>query len=341
MDALSPIAVLPPACSLQAVTQAVAERFGLTGDYAPLVSERDQNFSLTLADGRRYVVKVTSVAESAETSDFQLGALLHLEGADVEVPSIVRALDGAAYAYIDSPLGRHRLRVVTWIEGESLLTAGIDTRRAARLGESLARLDSALQGYSHPAENPVLLWDLHRVGELRPLLEVIDDAAIRQIVECVIDDFEAHVLTANLPVQVIHGDANPENVLVTGSGTAFIDFGDMVRAPRIFDAGIAAAYLRCAGDDPLVYIRPFVAGYHATAPLGGDEADLLFDLVRARLATTVTLLYWRLRDRPPGDDYRHKSLRVEGTASHFLVALQRLGRAEFDKEINSLLDCSA
>ena len=74
------------------------------------------------------------------------------------------------------------------------------------------------------------------------------------------------------------------------------------------------------------------------ARLYADESRLLFDLVRARLATTVTLLYWRLRDRPADDDYRRKSLQVERTASRFLAALGCLGRRRFDKEINKLLN---
>ena len=337
MESLSAIAAAPPTCMPDAVARAIETQFGLAGDYAPLVSERDQNFCLTDADGRRFVVKVTSLAERPETSDFQIGALLHLEAEGVEVPSVVRARDGDAFGFIDSPQGRHRLRVVTWIDGEPLLAVGIDARRAADLGAALARLDNALHGYSHSGENPVLLWDLQRAGDLRPLLDVIDEADVRQTVTRVIDDFEAHVVPAGLPTQVIHGDANPENVLITASGTGFIDFGDMVRAPRIFDVAIAAAYLRSADDDALACIRPLVAGYHATAPLREEETRLLFDLVRARLATTVTLLYWRLRDRPADDEYRRKSLQVEGTASRFLAALERLGRATFDKEIMNLL----
>jgi Ser/Thr protein kinase RdoA (MazF antagonist) len=193
MESLSAIAASPPDCSPEAVAQAVMAQFGLAGDYTPLVSERDQNFRLDATDGRRFVVKVTSLAEDQETSDFQLGALLHLAGKGVEVPAVVRTQDGAARGHIDSAEGRHRLRVVTWIEGEPLLAAGIDTRRARGLGEGLAKLDNALQGYSHPGENPVLLWDLQRAGELRPLLDVIDDGDVRQTVAGVVDDFDAHV----------------------------------------------------------------------------------------------------------------------------------------------------
>ena len=108
----------------------------------------------------------------------------------------------------------------------------------------------------------------------------------------------------------------------------------------VFDLGIAASYLRRAGHDALALIRPLVAGYHAVAPLGPAEVDALFDLVRARLATSITLLYWRLRDRPESDDYRRKSLQTESNASHFLTALDSIGREKFIREISRLLEPS-
>lgn len=337
MDALGAIAALPPTLAENVVATAVAAHFGLEGDYLPLVSERDQNFRLMLADGRRFVVKVTSSHEDPQTSDFQLGALLHLESKGVSTPTVVRALDGKAFARIDAGDRGYRLRVVTWVDGETLMSRGIDAHRAARLGAALAQLDSALQDYAHPGDDPILLWDLQRVAQLRPLVSRIDELPLQQRVVRVLDDVSVNIAKANLPRQPIHGDANPENILVTDDEIGLIDFGDMVRAPRIFDVAIAASYLRSDGDDALVYLRPFVAAYHATAPLGAEEVGLLFDLVRARLATTITLLYWRLRERSPDDPYRRKSLQTERTASHFLAALDGLGRMHFDKQINSLL----
>jgi len=339
MESLAAIAASPPELRADRVAAAVEAWFGLAGDLAPLVSERDQNFRLSLADGRCFVVKVTGLQEDALTSDFQLGALLHLEHAAVTAPRVVRTLDGATHAYIDSDMGRHRLRVVTWVDGRTLLDAGVDETRAARFGEALGRLDDALRGFSHPGENPLLLWDLQRAGELRGLVTGIDDDELRTRVVNVIDDVASNIepATGTLPAQVIHGDANPENVLVSEAGIGFIDFGDMVRAPRIYDVAIAAAYLRSTAGDPLVFVRPFVAAYHAVTALDEAELRLLFDLIRARLATTITLLYWRLGERAPGDEYRQKSLAVERTASRFLAALDGLGRDEFSRQINGLL----
>jgi Ser/Thr protein kinase RdoA (MazF antagonist) len=339
MNALSAIAAPPPSLSIEGVAEAVARQFGPRGEFHPLVSERDQNFRLECADGRRFLVKVTSATERSATTDFQVLALRHLERAsDVRAPRVIPTLGGASCGRIEAGGSSHRLRLLSWVQGERLQELGIDGALAQRFGRALGRLDDVLAGLSYEGENPELPWDIQRVCELRPVLACIDDAALRTQVAAAIDDYESAVppVKSSLAHQVIHGDANPENVLLGNGAIGFIDFGDIVRAPRVFDLGIAASYLRADGDDALALIRPFVAGYHAVAALDAAEAGVLYDLVRARLATSIALLYWRLQDRPESDEYRRKSLESESNASHFLAALDSIGREKFTREINKL-----
>ena len=331
MESLAAISAAPPALATDVVAAAVGEQFGLDGVYESLVSERDQNLRLSSSDGRRYVVKVVGTLEAEATTEFQLAMLNHLEScASVIAPQVVRTLSGASQGSIHAGDTTFRLRVVSWIDGEPLDSLTIDADTASRFGSALAGLDDALADFSHPGQSPVLSWDLQRAAELRPLFECIDDAAIRAAVMRAIDDFEQQVVPriATLPTQVIHGDANPGNVLLAAGSIGFIDFGDSVRAPRIFDVAIAASYLR-DNNEPLRLLRPFLAAYTQLLPLTPGETELLFHLVRARLATTITLLYWRLSDRPPGDEYRRKSLLQERSASHFLTALDHLGKDGF------------
>ena len=109
-----------------------------------------------------------------------------------------------------------------------------------------------------------------------------------------------------------------------------------MRAPRVFDLAIAAAYLRPTGDDPLLLIAPFVAAYHSVARLDSLEMDLLFDLIRARLATTITLLYWRLSATDANDPYRLKTLEQENGAARFLGLLDDLGRQRFAQKLSNI-----
>jgi hydroxylysine kinase len=340
MSALAGIAAAPPSFSIDAVAEAVADQFGLGGELRPLVSERDQNFRLETAGGRRFLVKVVSATEPPETTDVQVLALRHLEGfPEVIAPRVEPALNGASWGHIDEGKSSHRLRVLSWVEGEQLELLGIDVAIAARFGGALGQLDRALAGVAFGGPNPVLLWDIQRICELRPVLGCIDDEAIRARVAAAIDDYENLVvpIKKSLAHQVIHADANPENVLASNGGIGFIDFSDIVRAPRVFELGIAASYLRVDGADALALIRPLVAGYHAVAELDTAEVRVLFDLVRARLATSIALLHWRLRDRPESDEYRRKSLQQESNAPHFLAALDSIGRGRFTKKINKVL----
>lgn len=313
--------------------RAVREQFALEGEYRPLVSERDQNFHLHTTNGEQYVVKVTSAAERRIVSEFHLAMLLHLQTAgDGATPRVVRTAKGENAGHIEQAGQSFMLRVVSYLEGTPLSSVTLDQVLARGLGARLAALDIALQGFSHPGESPELLWDLQRVAELRHLLHHVDNDTVVNSVAKVIDDFERNVATASgsLRRQVIHGDANPENVLLDETRNTicgFIDFSDSVNAPLIFDVAIAASYLR--SSEPLSLIGPFVAAYHAVLPLHQNELDLLFDTVRARLAITITILYWRLAEKAEQDAYRDKALLTEAGAVHFLSALDELGRDEF------------
>ena len=336
-SAVSAVRQDPPAFDPATVAGIVAAHFGLHGEYRPLVSERDQNFELRAVDGGRCVVKVTNAAERPATTAFQAALLQHLARAgDIRVPRVVPALDGRKAVEIRDGDVTHRLRVVSWVQGEQLEELPMDAVLARRFGGALARLDRALQGLTHAGDTPVLLWDLQRTSQLRDLLGHVNDEPVRAAVEAAIGDFEANILPVSntLRSQVIHSDANPENVLLSDDGFGFIDFGDAVRAPLVFDVAIAASYLRPAGPDALEFIAPFVAGFSAVEPLQEAETGLLFDLVRARLATTLVLIYWRLAVRPVDDPYRQKSRELESGASHFLGMLDNLGRHKFTSKIN-------
>jgi len=335
--ALTAISVQAPSLAPESVAVAVEAQFGLVGELSPLVSERDQNFLLQTGSGERFVAKVTSATEEAASTDFQIGALLHLEKvADLRVPRVHHTLSGNASGEIADDKGTYRLRVVSWVSGKPLESLPFDTVRSGELGTALAYLDNALAGYSHPGKNPVLLWDLQRTPELRQVVGSISDSLLRGRVERAVTDFERRVLPAlgQLRSQVIHADANPGNILLTDDGIGFIDFGDMIRAPLVFEVAIAASYLRSFEADPLQFIAPFIAAYHAVMPLSDLEANLLYDLVRARLAMTVTMLYWRLSVRDEDDPYRKKALEIEGGAERYLALLDSLGRDGFRRKLS-------
>jgi Ser/Thr protein kinase RdoA (MazF antagonist) len=335
IDPLHAITLSPPQFSPGEVTDVLQVEYGLQGSLSSLVSERDQNFRLTSAGGTQYIVRIANAAEERVVTDCQAKALLCLEHGNcpVNVPRIQPTLSGDSTASIANSDTRHFLRVVSYVPGKPLAEIALNHTLARRLGVTLAALDAGLSEFRHPGESPALLWDIQRAVGLRPLLAHIADAELRAVVGGCLDDFEVRVLPqlAALRHQVIHSDFNPGNVLINDDAqelAGVIDFGDMLYAPLIVDVAIAASYLR-HDSNPTLYVAPFVAAYDGHTGLTQAELGLLYDLIRTRLATTITLLWWRLAARDESDPYREQTLEAEGGAHRFLIGLNAIPRDDF------------
>jgi len=340
-ESLDAIASSPPQFSAARVGRLVNEEYGLDGELNPLVSERDQNFRLVTADKRRYVVKIANVAEERVVTDFQIQALLHMErkACRVAVPRVVRTQAGEVATNLANDASVHMLRIVSYVPGRPLEDIVPDKDLARNLGECLAEIDIALSDFEHPGDCQSLLWDMQRASELRGLMPCIGNTQLQATVRDCLDDFEQNAASEfdSLRRQVIHNDMNPGNVLVTEnqpvSVAGVIDFGDMIRAPLIIDVAIAAAYLRSEADDPLVPLVAFVAAYDRITPLDDKEFDLLYDLVRMRLATTIAMLHWRISTRAENDAYTRLSLQSERSSEQFLIRLDEVAREQFAERI--------
>ncbi len=335
----------PPQFSETAARDLLATEFGLEADLLPLVSERDQNFQVAAPDGRQFVFKIANGAESSVTTDFQIKALLHIErmGCAVVTPKIVRTLSGSDSTLIRDSDRAYVCRVVTYLQGTPLSEFPTNSQLAQSLGTSAARLDQALADFRHPGDCPVLLWDLQHAAGLRKLLPYVREDELRAALTACLDDFEARVLPVlpKLRRQVIHSDLHGDNVLTENQDSkviaGVIDFGDMVRAPLVMEVAVAAAYLRSTQGDAMSLVAPFVAAYNSVMPLQSEELELLFDLVRARLSATISILRWRVVQRGEDDEYTSQYLQGESDAEVFLSRLDSLGRDDFLKVIHKAI----
>lgn len=344
-ESLEILTVPPPSFSADEVAQLLRDQYQLAGDITPLVGERDQNFRLRCGDGQQYVVKIANSTEPESITDFQIQALLYMEenGCAVPVPRVIRTAAGNVATTVFADRVAHVMRVVTYLSGRPLGDRANDASLSRKLGACLAETDAALVGFDHPGESQSLIWDMQRAGDLRGLIKFIPDVDIRAAVNDCIDDFERNAAPRfpSLRNQVVHNDMNPGNVLVADgespSVAGVIDFGDMLRAPLIIDVAIAASYMRSKSDDALELLAPFVAGFSAITPLDQAELDLLYDLVRTRLVTTIVLMNWRLSAQPASDEYMKKGVLNERSSEVFLGRINALSRVQFMDRLKSEL----
>ncbi|MGH6893361.1 MAG: aminotransferase class III-fold pyridoxal phosphate-dependent enzyme, partial [Dongiaceae bacterium] len=176
------------------------------------------------------------------------------------------------------------------------------------LGETLGRLDRALQSFGHSGAHREFDWDTKQAGRSQARLHFIDDSEQRKIVEHFLRRFETKVAPrlARLRTQVIHGDANDNNLLVDGQVgrriTGLIDFGDAIHSATIGELAVACAYAILNEAAPIEIAGRIAAAYHRVYPLQSDELDLLLDLIAMRLVTSATLSASR-RDRAKDNAY--------------------------------------
>lgn len=333
-DPLSVIAADTPRFSSEAAVDTAWKYFGLRVSAAELVSERDQNFHLRTDDGRQFVLKIANAAEDPLVTDFQIQALLYIEGRNTNVvtPKIVRTRDGRDHVELRSSHGPHVARLVTYLAGVPLAGHPLSVELSRSMGVYSANLGRALAGFHHPGANQCLLWDMRQAAYVRGLLDYIPNDLTRAEVERCVDEFDRSVAPAfpALRTQVIHNDLNPENVLLDpddrSSVAGVIDFGDMLQSPLAVDVAVAASYMRAFEGHPLSFIAPFVGAYHSVTPLERREIDLLFDLILLRLSITISILHWRIATRGPDDPYLTSSSTAESTAEKFLLRLREVPR---------------
>ena len=289
----------------------------------------DQNFKVAVqADGAgavlaAWVWKAANASESVKVVEAEHAVMARLRsgGADLRaiVPAVVKATGGEAV--VVEPCAktgaRHLTRMITFCSGTVFAKIPKEQKKArgtlAELGAILGRIDLALEGVSLDATVRFLRWDLKAAGHIGAIVPFVVDEKHRASVTGWMEGFEdvCVPLLSTLPVQVIYGDANDYNVLVSqGSAdeapkvTGMVDFGDIVTSPAVCELGIALAYFLMdleGAEELLGAAATLVQAYHAVRPLASAELTMLWHLVAARLCTSITVASEEMVTQPDND----------------------------------------
>ncbi len=303
---------LPP-FSADDAARIARECFGLQGTLTPLPSERDQNFHLCTDSGQEFVLKIANATEQREILDLQNKAMQHIlaHASSVRVPHVCRTAGEEIVTTRAADGAKHFVRLLSFVPGKLFAYVNPHTPELLRsLGRTLGTLDSALQTFSHSAADRPLKWDLRRAGWIREYVSRIADAKRRATVERLLAQFAEEVAPAltTLRSSVIYNDANDYNILVTDEHpdrrrvAGLIDFGDMLFSNTVSELAVACAYAMLRKSDPIAAAAHIVAGYHENFPLTEREMELLFLLIRTRLAVSVTNSNYQ-REVEPNNKY--------------------------------------
>ena len=288
----------------EAAVRIADEFFGIHGHAQSLPSERDQNFLLTDHAGEKFVLKIANALESRAFLEAENAVLKHVAGrvSFVQTPvtnDIARIGD------------RYFARLVRYLPGVPLAQVQPQSPELLHdLGRKLGQLDHALSDFDHRAVHRDFHWDLANGNRvIDEFAALIEDAALREVVlRCTVE------FDGALRQSVIHGDANDYNVLVDPERmlvTGLLDFGDMVYSYTVGDLAIAIAYVVLDKPDPRAAADHVIRGYSSEFALRDEELEMLWPLVRLRLAMSVCMATYQLRQQPENEYLRISQRAIE------------------------------
>src|SRR5467141_2880205 len=176
----------------QPVTEAEALRlasdlYGIAATARALPGEYDDNFHLTSADGREFVLKVMHPARERSFIDLQCRALTHLaqRAPQLPLPRVTPNRSGELFTSIVATDGSARLVwLLTFLNGTVLAKVRPHTPELLEdVGRFLGEMDAALHSFSHPAAHRELKWDSSRAVWIKNYVHHIADGKGCALVE--------------------------------------------------------------------------------------------------------------------------------------------------------------
>ncbi|WP_051234287.1 aminotransferase class III-fold pyridoxal phosphate-dependent enzyme [Halomonas halocynthiae] len=293
----------------QYLLDTIHQAYGMKGKLERLDGYADQNFRLDLADGARFLVKLSR----APITEAEVALMVALESAGdtgFELPRHLRTRDGQASIGLTLDGKVWRLRLLSYLEG-TLWAEGLAPSYAQlyTAGENLGLLDRALEqldaevlgwpeSYTHD-------WDLSSYTQLveHAELDGLPYELRESMVEC-IDFISAR--ESQLSHQLIHNDANDYNLFLLSLTSEFpsglIDFGDTCQSFAVVELAVAAVYLTDGAADRLEALKQLTLGYQQVRSLTTAEIECLPRFVMLRIIMS-RLNYLQARTQRDDDPY--------------------------------------
>ncbi len=263
----------------QVQAEALCAEYGLTLETFDALAEKgtiNSNFRL-IASGARYFLRINEGKTKADVES-EARLVTHLRARGLPTPRIIATRSGECAAW----LGSKPITLFEWIDGREAESLSPGPKRAALIGDALAKLHLAGEAFSPCPQNH------YSIATLKKRLDTFSsDPLFATVAPLLAEELNAaEERRRNLPSGLIHQDLFPDNVLVNADGTlaALIDFEQATYGPFIYDLAVAVnAWCWNGADFPRASIDAALLAYSAVRPISATEEKAFVG--EARLAS--------------------------------------------------------
>ena len=302
----------PPSLDESQISRVLSQFYSLEGKLKPLVSERDQNYLVSIAE-KKFVLKIANIAEDSLIIESQNHLLVHLSKTPLHncVPKLIAGVSGEHLYHYKSTQGTHNIRLLSFLEGRVYSQVEKSTASLTRLGAFLGNLSQSLSSFGHRgAHRDNFLWNLDEVIKCKAYLSHVEDDNNRAMLAEIFERYEKRVLPLleGCRGAVIHNDVNDNNIIVlegeSENDFGLIDFGDLCYGRQINELAVAMAYVLQGQENIYAACQQIVSAYHLQFSLHENEIQVLFDLIRMRLVMSVCISSMRAKSFADNDYLR-------------------------------------
>ena len=242
--------------------------------------------------GRSYVAKFYQDEPGIRSQLLAESRLLEQLNVQTEgrYPSPVKSKDGELVVLFGAQESPMLCRILSFLPGQVYADVPHSIELIRSLGSFLGehmQLMGQMEEIRYRYRNP---WDLAQFELNRDKIEHISDPHDQSLIRSFFVRYSENVSpqAGRLRSGPIHADANDYNILVVENKVAgLIDFGDMCHSWLINEVAIALTYALFYKDDPLEVAREIMIGFCENFPLERIECEVLYDLIAARLCTSL------------------------------------------------------
>lgn len=294
----------------EALTNFIKGHYGLQVELQELVGYDDLNFLASNKESNKYVIKLMSDKTHPEfvLSQIELMEFIQSKSLEIKIPKVIKTKAKEQFVLFEFQKSKRVLWIIGFLEG----TIYADFKPHSydlivSLAEKAANLSIAIGELQPSRKLPEHDWCLTAANQSRQYIGL----ANKKIQTILTEVFEDYNKISNellkLPHQIIHGDINDYNLIVStaNNGVPYVeglfDFGDMAFQPRICELAILLAYGLMNQNDPIDVMLTIIKTYCDIVKFEEVEIRNLLTLIEIRLTISIVQSYYGASINPENE----------------------------------------